>query len=73
MMTGIEYLTSDVLRGLWKDLEAATATAFIATKGDLQTFLKALNPAWNLVGREHFNIAENRIGSEAPFAFVSFL
>jgi superfamily II DNA or RNA helicase len=71
MMTGIEYLTSDVLRGLWKDLEAATATAFIATKGDLQTFLKALNPAWNMVGRVHFNLAENRIDSEAPFAFMA--
>jgi superfamily II DNA or RNA helicase len=71
MMTGIEYLTSDVLRGLWKDLEAATATAFVATEGDLQTFLKGLNPAWNLVGRVHFNLAENRNDSESPFAFMA--
>jgi hypothetical protein len=71
MMTGIEYLTSDVLRGLWKDLEAATATAFVATKSDLQTFLKGLNPAWNLVGRVHFNLAENRNDSASPFAFMA--
>jgi superfamily II DNA or RNA helicase len=71
MMTGIEYLTSDVLRGLWKDLQAATAAAFTATKGDLQTFLKGLNPAWNLVGRVHFNLAENRNDSASPFAFMA--
>jgi hypothetical protein len=71
MMTGIEYLSSEVLRSLWNDLQAATAAAFTATKGDLQTFVKALNPAWNLVGRVHFNLAENRNDPELPFAFMA--
>ena len=42
-----------------------------AAKTDLQSFLKGLNPAWNLVGRVHFNLAENRRDAEAPFAFIA--
>jgi hypothetical protein len=30
-----------------------------------------MNPAWNLVGRVHFNLAENRRDPEAPFAFMA--
>ena len=37
----------------------------------MQDFLKARHPAWNLVGRVHFNLAENRKDSEAPFAFLA--
>ena len=37
----------------------------------MQEFLKRRNPAWNLVGRVHFNLAENRKDEEAPFAFLA--
>ena len=40
-------------------------------KLSVQEFLKARNPAWNLVGRVHFNLAENRKDEEAPFAFLA--
>ena len=60
MMTGAEYLTTDVLRALWQEIAAALAASLAAAKTDLQSFLKGLNPAWNLVGRVHFNLAENR-------------
>jgi hypothetical protein len=68
IMAGIECLTSHILQTLWKDLQTATAAAFASAKADLQTFLKALNPAWNLVGLVHFNLAENRNDPESPFA-----
>jgi hypothetical protein len=71
MMAGGEYLTSDVLRNLWTDLGRAAAAAFAAAGTNLQQFLKALNPAWNLVGRVHFNLAENRRDPAAPFAFMA--
>ncbi len=71
MMTGAEYLTADVLRALWAGLAAASSAALAAAKTDLQSFLKKLNPAWNLVGRVHFNLAENRRDPEAPFAFMA--
>src|ERR1700682_2695618 len=40
-------------------------------KQTLQEFLKGRNPAWHLVGRVHFNLAENRSDEEAPFAFIA--
>ena len=71
MMPGEEYLSVEVLHGLWTQLSAAF-TASIAEAGtDLQTFLKELNPVWNLVGRVHFNLAENRRDPELPFAFMA--
>ena len=71
MMAGAEYLTPDVLRALWHDTASAFAIAFSAAKTDLQTFLKGLSPAWNLIGRVHFNLAENRRDEDAPFAFLA--
>ncbi len=71
MMPGAEYLTSDVLLALWQATEAACTAALTAGQTDLQTFLKHLNPAWNLVGRVHFNLAENRRDADAPFAFMA--
>ena len=60
-----------MLRSLWRETAAALATSLTAAKTDLQSFLKALNPAWNLVGRVHFNLAENRRDDGAPFAFLA--
>ncbi len=71
MMPGSEYLTPDVLRALWMEIGTALAAALTAAKTDLQSFLKRLNPAWNLVGRVHFNLAENRADPEFPFAFMA--
>src|SRR5262249_43795168 len=70
MMSGSEYLSPDVLRALWTETAYACVHEHAASGVDLQAFLKALNPAWNLVGRVHFNLAENRRDTEAPFAFM---
>jgi non-specific serine/threonine protein kinase len=37
----------------------------------VQDFLQRKSPAWHLVGRVHFNLAENRRDDEAPFAFLA--
>jgi SNF2 Helicase protein len=71
MMAGAEYLTEGVLLALWDDLALAFAAALAASGTGLQRFLNALNPAWNLVGRVHFNLAENRRDAEQPFAFMA--
>ncbi len=71
MMPGAEYLTPDVLRALWDATAVACAAAYAASPTELQGFLKSLNPAWNMVGRVHFNLAENRRDPEAPFAFMA--
>ncbi len=70
-MTGAEYLTAEVLLALWNELDAAFRVELNESKKSLQEFLKALHPAWNLVGRVHFNLAENRKDAEAPFAFIA--
>ena len=71
VMPGAEYLTADVMRMLWGKLGMAFAASLAASGTDLQGFLKALNPAWNLLGRVHFNLAENRRDHEYPFAFMA--
>jgi non-specific serine/threonine protein kinase len=70
-MTGWEYFTANVLAKLWAELDAALRAELAASKLKLQEFIKARYPAWNLVGRVHFNLAENRRDAEAPFAFLA--
>jgi hypothetical protein len=70
-MTGAEYLTAAVLGALWQEMDAAFARELAESGVGVQEFLKQRNPAWNLVGRVHFNVAENRKDAEAPFAFLA--
>ena len=70
-MTGAEYLSVEVLVALWQELDAAFAIELAESKCGIQEFLKRRNPAWNLVGRVHFNLAENRKDPAAPFAFLA--
>ncbi len=70
-MQGVEYLSADVLSRLWHALDAALHADLAASKLALQDFLKQRHPAWNLVGRVVFNLAENRKDPDAPFAFLA--
>jgi superfamily II DNA or RNA helicase len=70
-MPGGEYLNADVLAVLWDRIDTACRSELADAKQTLQEFLKGRNPAWHLVGRVHFNLAENRSDEEAPFAFIA--
>jgi non-specific serine/threonine protein kinase len=70
-MTGAEYLTAAVLGDLWRGMDAAFDAELANAKLSVQEFLKGRHPAWNLVGRVHFNLAENRKDEDAPFAFLA--
>ncbi len=70
-MAGVEYLTTEVLTALWADLDTALREELATSKSSLQEFLKARHQIWNLVGRVHFNLADNRKDLEAPFAFLA--
>ncbi|MBV9339588.1 MAG: ATP-dependent helicase, partial [Acidobacteria bacterium] len=70
-MVGAEYLSAAILAGLWQELDKALVTELSAAGCGIEEFLKQRNPAWNLVGRVHFNLAENRKDAEAPFAFLA--
>src|SRR5947207_1250339 len=71
LMKGEEYLTPSVLQSLWTDIDAAFRLEIAKSGASLEEFLKEKNPAWNLVGRVHFNLAENRKDDETPFAFLA--
>ena len=70
-MAGSEYLSASVLADLWQELDRAFEVEFAAAACGIEEFLKRRNPAWNLVGRVHFNLAENRKDETAPFAFLA--
>ena len=70
-MNGAEYLKASVLQSLWQDLDSALGLELSESKCGVQEFLKRCNAAWNLVGRVHFNLAENRKDDAAPFAFLA--
>jgi len=70
-MMGAEYLTPEVFREFWSDIESAVKEALSVSGLSLQDFLKSKHPAWNLVGRVHFNLAENRKDPDCPFAFLA--
>ena len=70
-MFGAEYLTADALGSLWHEIDAAFKIELAEAKCSIQTFLQKRNSAWNLVGRVHFNLAENRKDPDFPFAFLA--
>jgi superfamily II DNA or RNA helicase len=68
-MAGGEYVGPALLAVLWRTLDAAFIGAVAGR--DVAAFLHARHAAWHLVGRVHFNLAENRGDREAPFAFLA--
>jgi superfamily II DNA or RNA helicase len=70
-MRGGEYVDAALLVEQWRGLDAAFAAALHAEGASAAAFLHARHAAWHLVGRVHFNLAENRGDDEAPFAFLA--
>jgi superfamily II DNA or RNA helicase len=67
---GAEHLTSEVIETWWNDLRASiTATA--AVHGGIEPWLREQCPAWHVVGRVTFHLAENRTDTQRPFAFLA--
>ena len=70
-MVGAEYISAAVLEALWDEAAAAFRSELAESNASVQEFLERKSPAWHLVGRVHFNLAENRRDDEAPFAFLA--
>ncbi len=70
-MTGLEYLNAGALAALWAALDTAFRAAFSRSAQPLQAFLHSRHPAWSVVGRVHFNLAEYKLDPETPFAFLA--
>ncbi|CAK0754661.1 DEAD/DEAH box helicase [Gammaproteobacteria bacterium] len=70
-MTGAEYLDLDCLLSWWTELVTAASAEITAAGGDVQKWLQTKAPAWNLVGRVYFHLAENKSDTDTPFAFLA--
>ncbi|MBM4394209.1 MAG: DEAD/DEAH box helicase [Deltaproteobacteria bacterium] len=70
-MRGAEYVTPDLLAALWRQIDGAFMAALADSGRSVTELLKTFHPAWNLVGRVHFHLAENRKDPDRPFAFMA--
>jgi len=71
LMAGAEYITPDLLKAFWGHIDTAFQTERAEAGLTVAEFLKTVNPAWNMVGRVHFNLAENKKDEKYPFAFMA--
>ena len=67
---GLEYLTEEVLSALWQKTAAALTEELTRFSGTVEVYLRQQNPAWHIVGRICFHLAENPRDEAAPFAFL---
>ncbi len=67
-LAGAEYLTAEVVERWW--LALANHLAQLAS-GDVEAWLRAECPAWHVVGRVTFHLAENKTDTQRPFAFLA--
>ncbi|HRH97780.1 MAG TPA: SNF2 helicase-associated domain-containing protein, partial [Prosthecobacter sp.] len=65
---GAEYLTPEVLERWWREL--AQHIAQTAVNG-VEEWLRTECPAWHVVGRVTFHLAENKTDTQRPFAFLA--
>jgi non-specific serine/threonine protein kinase len=65
---GVECLTPEMIHQWWNDLAAHIAQ--IATQG-VEAWLHEACPAWHVVGRVSFHLAENKTDTQRPFAFLA--
>lgn len=70
-MQGGEYLSADVFRALWGDLDAWAREEIAASKDGLGRWMKKNAAIWHQVGRVCFHLAENKSDPESPFAFLA--
>jgi non-specific serine/threonine protein kinase len=70
-MTGLEYLSNEVLLGWWTELDAEIREEIRHFAGGAQAFLSEKNPLWRFIGRVILHLAENKRDSDYPFAFLA--
>lgn len=71
LMTGSEYLTESALRGLWERALSELRQELLQFPGTAEEYLRQKDPAWHVVGRICFHLAENPRDGAAPFAFLA--
>ncbi|MDR2391354.1 MAG: DEAD/DEAH box helicase, partial [Planctomycetota bacterium] len=70
-MPGGEYVAPEVLIRLWERLDSRMREEAAAHGNGVAGWLRERNPAWRLVGKVCFHLAENRKNPGYPFAFLA--
>jgi non-specific serine/threonine protein kinase len=70
MMTGAEYLSSELLNNNWLAFNRSFSKEIKAYSGSVEEFIRRYSPDVHLVGRVFFHLVENR-KSDLPFAFLA--
>jgi superfamily II DNA or RNA helicase len=70
-MLGSEYLSIELLHRYWQELLSCVRKIIAEHLGSVEKCIQDLNPAWNLVGRVCFHLAENKQNTDKPFAFLA--
>jgi non-specific serine/threonine protein kinase len=67
----MEYWNERAFAALWARIDEAAARGVAQAGGDSLGWLEQLSPAWRLVGRVTFHLAENPRSTTHPFAFLA--
>lgn len=70
-MTGLEYLSAEVLADWWRELDAMVRSEIERHPGGARGYLQERNAQWRFVGRVTFHLAENKRDPDYPFAFLA--
>ncbi len=70
-MRGLEYLTDNLLRRMWRELAEAVVDRATKFPEGPTAWLREINPLWHLLGRVTFHLAENPRDEARPFAFLA--
>ena len=65
-MTGLEYLTPEVLAGRWHDLDAYARGEIARHPGGAMDYLRARDPRWRFVGRGDVPPRRKQAGRRVP-------
>jgi superfamily II DNA or RNA helicase len=70
-LRGAEYVDAARVRQWWASIGQALADPAVRGGASVAEFLRSGNPLWNMVGRVHFHLAENKRDQARPFAFLA--
>lgn len=68
---GAELVSHKILEALWQQMREAVTARLLSFPGTATELLRAINPAWNSIGRVYFHLAENKNNHAHPFAFLA--
>nr|WP_319490632.1 DEAD/DEAH box helicase [uncultured Desulfobacter sp.] len=70
LMAGSEYVTADMLEGLWQGFNETFSRDIKKFKGPVSDYFREKNPDLHPAGRVFFHLVENK-NSDLPFAFMA--